>query len=98
MEMQYYQQNAKYGLIDDMKNAVPPYIDQSIASKEKTGFYHEIFVESNGKQFNAQARPISYGETGIRTFWIDESGLLRYKDNGESVYVDRSVAETWNPE
>ena len=64
-----------------------PFIDESLASGLKTG-YQYVLVAGNailipGEIFpsymvwSATAWPVVYGSTGIRTFYIDESVVIR---------------------
>jgi len=74
----------------------PPFIDLQLASEAKYGYRFEVFVgesgcceESTGTDadevaFFATAWPVEYGKTGIRTFCIDASGVIRASDIGGS--------------
>ena len=51
-------------------------IDSVLAGGTKDGY---TFTSSGGStQFNVIARPVTYGSSGTRGFYSDESGVIRY--------------------
>lgn len=51
-------------------------IDSVLAGGTKDGY---TFTSSGGStQFNIVARPVTYGSSGTRGFYSDESGVIRY--------------------
>lgn len=57
-------------------NSNPPYIDSVLASGRKQGYdFTYQFVDS--ENFTINADPITFGRTGGRHFFIDETGVIR---------------------
>ena len=50
-------------------------IDNELGSGTKKGY---TFSVEGGSTFNVNARPITYGSTGTRSFYADETGMVRY--------------------
>jgi hypothetical protein len=68
--------NGSYGSIDQL-------VAQKLVSKEvfeKYGYRVELSTSSHG--FEAVAMPLEYGKTGKRSFFIDQSNMLRGGDHG----------------
>jgi hypothetical protein len=67
-----------YGTLDKL-------VEEKLISSdmlEKYGYKFEVTV--NGDQFEAIAVPREYGRTGKRSFFIDQSGVIRGDDHGGS--------------
>jgi len=64
------------GALATLSNAVPPYIDSVLGGGTKQGY--SFSLEGYTYTFSATARPVTYGRTGIRSFYVDESGIIRY--------------------
>jgi hypothetical protein len=47
---------------------------------DKYGYRFEVFV--SGNRFEARATPAEYGKTGKRSFFVDQSGIVRGGDHG----------------
>jgi len=61
-------------------------VDQQLVNKEVLeNFGYRIEVISSGVKFQATATPLEYGKTGKRSFFIDESGVVRGGDHGGGV-------------
>ncbi len=79
-----------------LSNATPPYIDEVLGAGQKSGYNFTITTSavSNVAEvaWEAQANPITYNQTGNRTFYIDESGVLRGSDNGAGGAATRAAA------
>jgi len=50
-------------------------IDNQLGKGKKDGY---SFSVEGGSTFNVNARPITYGSTGTRSFYSDETGVIRY--------------------
>ena len=59
-----------------LASAVPPYIDSVLGNGAKNGYNFAITSSTN--TFSATARPQNYGTSGARSFYVDESGVIRY--------------------
>jgi hypothetical protein len=68
--------NGSYGSIDDL-------VEHKMLGKEmldKYGYRFVISTSSHG--FEAVATPVEYGKSGKRSFFIDQSGVVRGDDKG----------------
>ncbi len=64
------------GSLSELSSANPPYIDSVLGTGAKNGYNFSIISTSN--TFSATARPQAYGQSGKRSFFVDESGVIRY--------------------
>ncbi|MDQ5844028.1 MAG: DUF3352 domain-containing protein [Acidobacteriota bacterium] len=68
--------DGRYGSIDEL-------VSEELISKDlvdKYGYKIELTVLAN--KFEVTAVPLEYGKTGRRSFFVDESGVLRAGDHG----------------
>jgi type IV pilus assembly protein PilA len=76
----------EYGSLAQMSNALPPAIDDSLGSGQKAGYFFTVtttgIANTDEIIWEATAYPIIKGRSGNRTFYIDESGVLRGSDLG----------------
>jgi len=61
-------------------DAYPPYIDSMLASGIGTGYSFQFTSKENG--YIIIAIPIRYGLSGIRKFFLDETGIIRFTADG----------------
>lgn len=54
----------------------PPYIDNTLAGAQKQG-YNFGYALVNANQYTCTATPVTANVTGTRTFFVDESGVIR---------------------
>lgn len=59
-------------------SAGPAYIDAILGSGQKQG-YNFNYTRLNNQQFDLFIEPVSAGYSGERFFYIDETGVIRYK-------------------
>lgn len=61
-------------------------IDSSLMSEAKSVYYFDLKASSSGRNnewcWSVTAWPVVYNKTGIRTFYIDESRVIRLQDIG----------------
>jgi len=69
----------EYGNLPVLTETKSPFFDTDLADGEAYGYKFTIREVSEG-QFLAVAEPIRYGETGIRTFVMNQSGQIRGGD------------------
>ena len=63
----------------------PPYIDDVLGAGEKHG-YNFAIAGADANTWSATATPAVVGRTGNRTFFVDESGVIRLDDaNGAPI-------------
>ncbi len=57
----------------------PPYIDPTLGGGTKQGYnFNYALVSAN--QYTCTAVPVTVNITGVRTFFVDESGVIRVTD------------------
>ena len=59
-----------------LSTAVPPYIDSVLGNGTKQGYNFTLNGDASG--FNATAVPVLVNTTGVRRFFVDTSGVIRY--------------------
>lgn len=69
--------------------------DQRLSEGKKAGYDFAVTVDIPTAQWHAFGTPEQYNGTGTRSFYADESALLRAIDN-QGVATDRTDALTWN--
>jgi prepilin-type N-terminal cleavage/methylation domain-containing protein len=84
-------------MLDTLANATPPYVDEVIGLTpyQKSGYQFDIqtdIVGSEELQWIGTAYPLNYGTSGNRTFYVDESGVLRGSNTGASAPATRALA------
>jgi hypothetical protein len=75
-EAQYKMTNDSYGTIDQL-------VEKKLLEKdvlEKYGYKFEVTTSAHG--FEVVAMPAEYGKSGKRSFFIDQSGIVRGDDHG----------------
>lgn len=64
------------GSLSELSGAIPPYIDSVLGTGTKNGY--DFSITSTSNTFSATARPQVFGQSGRRSFFVDESGVIRY--------------------
>jgi prepilin-type N-terminal cleavage/methylation domain-containing protein len=83
----YRSANATYpSQLSDLSGATPPYIDSVLGGGAKHGYNFALTGSTN--TFTATARPQTFGTTGNRSFFVDESGVIRYTTADAAATVD----------
>ncbi len=73
---------AQYGTLAELASQTPPFIDEALASGEKSGYIFELEVfEGTAPAFVAHAWPKLPSLPPIR-FRLDETGIIRTTDDG----------------
>ncbi len=67
-----------------LSGATPPYIDAALGTGVKQG-YNFAYTQVSSAQYNCTAAPQVYQNTGIRSFIIQEDGVIREADNNGAV-------------
>lgn len=90
----YYRKYSSYGTLSQLSNAPDGeeygYIDSGLASAidqehTKSGYYYLLAVAKDGQLWCCITRPSEWGFTGMRNFFIDQSGEIRFnKTEGSS--------------
>jgi len=79
----YKNNNSVYpATLGDLANSNPPYLEEELACSNQPCFKQGYNFSLRGFRysFSATAYPQSFGHTGRRSFYIDESGVLKYCD------------------
>ena len=84
----------KYGTLSEL--AAEGLIDSRLASGTKNGYVFTVELTTsdlNYPGFEVVGVPMTYGSTGIRSFYIDETGVIRAGDNsgGPATKMDPPV-------
>ena len=57
--------------------ANPPYIDDTLAAGNKQG-YNFAYTFTTANQYSVTATPLTPNVTGVNTFFVDQSGVVRF--------------------
>ena len=88
----YRSVNPKYpGNLASLACANPSYIDNVLGGGTKQGY--NFYLEGHTYTFSATARPVEHGKTGVRGFYVDESGIIRYTTATASATATDPVLE-----
>jgi type II secretory pathway pseudopilin PulG len=74
--------NGKFGTLNEL--AAAGLIDAKLASGNRSGYHFEVELTTtdlNYPGFSVVGVPMTYGSTGIRSFYIDETGVIRAANN-----------------
>ena len=86
----------EFGDLALLSSATPPYIDEVLGGGTKSGYQFLItttgVTDTDEVMWEAGAIPLNYGVSGNRSFYIDESGVLRGSDDGGAAFPTRAVA------
>jgi len=63
-----------------LSNAIPAYVDTFLGGGNKSGYSFNLTGTSSN--FNCTAVPLTQNVTGVRSFFVDASGILRASSNG----------------
>lgn len=79
-EMAYQSNFAKYGTLEEL--AASGLIDSTLGSGMKNGYRFTVTLDSsNPEAFEITSVPVTYGSSGIRSFYVDETFVIRAADN-----------------
>lgn len=82
MTFQATRGNGKYGTLNEL--ATEGLIDSKLATGTKNGYNFTVELTTTDMDypgFEVVGVPMSYGNTGIRSFYIDETGVIRAGNN-----------------
>ena len=75
----------------DGEGSAPPFIDSALASGEKRGYRFLVKVVFGAAAiqpaYTCTAEPIEPGKTGNRSFFVDQSGVIRHAPDGEKATI-----------
>lgn len=64
-----------------LPNSNPPYITRDFIDNAKSGYLY-VYEYEDDDNFNLRANPMTPGKSGVRYFYIDETGIIRAKTGG----------------
>ncbi|MGE5308848.1 MAG: type IV pilin protein [Deltaproteobacteria bacterium] len=77
--------------LTDLSTTNPPYIDSVLASGTKQGYTFTLTgtgTPAGSTGFTATAIPQTVNTTGVRRFFVDTSGVIRYNSTGDAGATD----------
>lgn len=94
-EVAYNSANGVYtGAFDDLTTAEPPFLDGNWTNPDgKQGYTYEL-GGGDATNFTCNADPVSEGTSGIRHFFTDASGVIRYTTGGPADAGSTPIGET----
>ncbi len=63
-------------------------MDRALVSGTKDGYIFTFSTDAGNDSFAIYATPITYGETATRSFFTDETGVIRYTAEHRPATVD----------
>ncbi len=60
-----------------LSNTTPPYIDSVLGSGNKSGYNYTYTQGGSGTSYTVVAAPLTANVTGVRSFFVDSSGVVR---------------------
>ncbi|MDP7638973.1 MAG: prepilin-type N-terminal cleavage/methylation domain-containing protein [Candidatus Hydrogenedentes bacterium] len=74
----------QYATITALGTGTTPFIDSALASGSKQGYAFQATpsLDNGVPRYTATATPAAVGKTGIKAFFVDESGVIRFTGNG----------------
>ncbi|HAJ57248.1 MAG TPA: pili assembly chaperone [Candidatus Omnitrophica bacterium] len=66
--------------LSELTSSNPSYVDSVLGSGTKQGY--SFVLSGDPDTFNLTAVPVTSNVTGVRTFFVDESGVIRASLNG----------------
>ena len=64
-----------------LSDATPPYIDSVLGDGNKSGYQFVYNMTDSGQTYNVVARPLVGNVTGVRDFYVDQSGVVLVGDS-----------------
>ncbi len=74
----------KYGTLTALGSGTTPFIDSALASGTKQGYTFQATpsLDTQVPRYTATALPAQAGKTGIKGYFVDESGVIRFDGTG----------------
>ncbi|MBI5359793.1 MAG: prepilin-type N-terminal cleavage/methylation domain-containing protein [Planctomycetes bacterium] len=91
----YRRYNPEYGTVEQLLDDQYLFEENLRTTGLKSGYLFQVTVDGTNTWY-AEARPESYQKTGVMTFYIDETLILRACDLLTSEYRDRVEAYQWD--
>lgn len=78
-----------YGTLPDLVAA--GCVDESWGDLLRSGYVFDLAVSPDGVSWAAVAEPQTPGVTGDRFFYVDDSGVIRYRDGAPATLADAAI-------
>jgi prepilin-type N-terminal cleavage/methylation domain-containing protein len=77
---------SKYATMTSLGTGTTPFIDTALASGVKQGyqFVATPALSGNTPTYTATATPAQLGTSGLKAFFVDETGLIRFEGDGST--------------
>jgi len=70
-----------------LNDSDPPYIDSQLASGNKSGYTFVLSAGTGGNTYTVVATPQTENVTGVRSFFVDGSGVVRVGANSSGTPI-----------
>lgn len=67
----------------DLSGALPAYVDSILTSGTRSG-YDYSYEKLSDNEYTLNLDPVSVGVTGVRYFYVDESGVMRTNETAQA--------------
>jgi len=91
-ETAYHAANGRFGTLEELAGANPPFIAGAIATGTVNGYAFAEAVMPSETEFAYTAAPVEPGETGVRRFYVDQTGIVRSTADGTTPTADSPPA------
>lgn len=89
----------EYGSLWDMYRTRPPLVNDLLGTGQEFGYLYTVVLgptaDDRETRFHAYAVPSSFGVTGRRAAFVDETGVVRIGDPGPVSFVSREQGRSW---
>ena len=88
-QIQYRTRFGSYAQVNDLMTT--GYVDNSFSDAEKAGYQFTSGSAADPVAWDLSAQPINPGVTGDRWFFVDHSGVVRFRDGAPASSSDQAV-------
>ena len=74
--------------LTDLNASNPPYIDSVLAGGNKSGYSFAPAGGGANQTYSVKATPLSENVTGVRHFFVDQSGVVRVGDDATGTPIE----------
>lgn len=79
-EQSYFSRNDRYASLKELGPSGAALLPGDLATGEITGY--KFNIDQAGRKFRLRAWPLKWNETGYRSFYVDETFVVREDGNG----------------
>jgi prepilin-type N-terminal cleavage/methylation domain-containing protein len=75
----------KFGTLNSLGTGTAPYVDAILSTGVKHGYDFEATPSTVGNMptYTSTGTPLAPGKTGIKAFFVDETGVVRFEGDGD---------------